>query len=90
MTRDAALKLGDLPELILNNSRIKAIRNLEWFSSLGTEERRYAVKRYVKTAFSKGTYKKRAHSNIHVAITAASGCHSDRWLGSCGAQGRCS
>lgn len=44
MSRQAALQLGDLPELIINNSRVKAIRNLEWFTGLPRADRLAAAK----------------------------------------------
>ena len=33
------VKLGDLPELIVNNSAVKAMRNVEWFAALPKHEK---------------------------------------------------
>lgn len=53
MSREAALQLGDLPELIINNSRVKAIRNLEMFTSLSRAERVAAVSRFPRHGFAR-------------------------------------
>ena len=37
------VKLGDLPELIVNNSAVKAMRNVEWFAALPKHEKLVAV-----------------------------------------------
>jgi len=53
--RSAARELGDLPELIVNNSRVKAMRNLEWFLSLKPRERIRACHHKPTTRFAADT-----------------------------------
>ena len=54
LSRESALKLGDLPELIQNNSRVKAMRNLEWFMGLDARTRLAHVRNLPKKGFIKG------------------------------------
>ena len=53
LKRSAARQLGDLPELIINNSRVKAMRNVEWFTSLCKEERLAIVMDVPKVGYAK-------------------------------------
>jgi len=50
--RAAASKLGDLPELIVNNSAVKAMRNVEWITSLSPAEKLVAVKNLGKFGYT--------------------------------------
>jgi len=52
--RKAARALGDLPELIVNNSAVKAMRNVEWFKGISVSEKLVAVRSMGKEGFSNG------------------------------------
>jgi hypothetical protein len=49
LPRAKALQMGDLPDLIVVNSIEKAMRNVEWFTALKSEERLSIMRRHGKT-----------------------------------------
>ena len=53
LNRSAASQLGDLPEVIINNSRVKAMRNLEWFTGMPPNDRLACCRTLPKHGFTK-------------------------------------
>jgi CRP-like cAMP-binding protein len=53
--RSSASKIGDLPEIIINNSRVKAVRNQEWFTGLTRTERLAVCRRLPRVGLARGS-----------------------------------